>query len=119
MAADLAGRAVKRLILAGKPAGAIRATKRLIEEEWGAKAADTAGMTEVGTIMVFECEKQPGGTHIIEDHFIEEVVDPETGEPVGYGKLGERLITSFGRGVIPVLRYRTRDLVVRVPASGC
>jgi len=76
-------------------------------------------MTEVGTIMVFECEKQPGGTHIIEDHFIEEVVDPETGRPVGYGELGERLITSFGRGFIPVLRYRTRDLVVRVPASAC
>jgi phenylacetate-CoA ligase len=76
-------------------------------------------MTEVGTIMVFECERQPGGTHIIEDHYIEEVVNPETGDPVPYGELGERLITSFGRGFIPVLRYRTRDLVVRVPASGC
>jgi len=119
MGVDLAGSSVKRLILSGEPAGSIPATKRLIEEEWGAKAADTAGMTEVGTIMIFECEKQPGGTHIIEDHYIEEVVDPETGEPVGYGELGERLITSFGRGFIPVLRYRTRDLVIRVPASGC
>jgi phenylacetate-CoA ligase len=119
MGVDLKGSPVKRLILSGEPAGSIPATKHLIEEEWGARAADTAGMTEVGTIMVFECEKQPGGTHIIEDHFIEEVVDPETGEPVGYGELGERLITSFGRGFIPVLRYRTRDLVVRVPASRC
>jgi phenylacetate-CoA ligase len=119
MGVDLAGSAVKRLILSGEPAGSIPATKRLIEEEWGAKAADTAGMTEVGTIMVFECERQPGGTHIIEDHYIEEVVNPDTGEPVPYGELGERLITSFGRGFIPVLRYRTRDLVVRVPASGC
>jgi phenylacetate-CoA ligase len=119
MGVDLAGSAVKRLILSGEPAGSIPATKRLIEEEWGAKAADTAGMTEVGTIMVFECERQPGGTHIIEDHYIEEVVNPETGDPVPYGELGERLITSFGRGFIPVLRYRTRDLVVRVPASGC
>ena len=116
---DLAGSSVKRLILSGEPAGSIPATKRLIESEWGAKAADTAGMTEVGTIMIFECEKQPGGTHIIEDHFIEEVVDPETGEPVPYGEQGERLITSFGRGFIPVLRYRTHDLVVRVPASNC
>jgi phenylacetate-CoA ligase len=119
MGVDLAGSPVKRLILSGEPAGSIPATKRLIEEEWGAKAADTAGMTEVGTIMIFECEKQPGGTHIIEDHYIEEVVDPESGEPVGYGELGERLITSFGRGFIPVLRYRTRDLVVRVPANSC
>jgi phenylacetate-CoA ligase len=69
--------------------------------------------------MIFECEKQPGGTHIIEDHYIEEVVDPVTGKPVPYGEMGERLITSFGRGFIPVLRYRTRDLVVRVPADRC
>jgi phenylacetate-CoA ligase len=116
---DLAASSVKRLILSGEPAGSIPATKRLIESEWGAKAADTAGMTEVGTIMIFECEKQPGGTHIIEDHYIEEVVDPESGEPVPYGEQGERLITSFGRGFIPVIRYRTRDLVVRVPASSC
>jgi phenylacetate-CoA ligase len=119
MGVDLKGSSVRRLILSGEPAGSIPATKRLIEEEWGAKAADTAGMTEVGTIMIFECEKQPGGTHIIEDHYIEEVVDPETGAPLPYGEQGERLITSFGRGFIPVLRYRTRDLVVRVPAGAC
>jgi phenylacetate-CoA ligase len=76
-------------------------------------------MTEVGTIMLFECDKQPGGTHIIEDHFIEEVINPATGEPVDYGELGERVVTSFGRGFIPVLRYRTKDMVVRVPASTC
>jgi phenylacetate-CoA ligase len=116
---DLPGSSVKRLILSGEPAGSIPATKRLIEEQWGAKAGDTAGMTELGTIMIFECEKQPGGTHIIEDHYIEEVVDPETDEPVGYGELGERVVTSFGRGFIPVIRYRTRDLVVRRPGSDC
>ena len=119
MGVDLANGPVRKLILSGEPAGSIPATKKLIEEAWGAKAADTAGMTEVGTIMIFECAKQPGGTHIIEDHYIEEVVNPETGDPVPYGELGERLITSFGRGFIPVLRYRTRDLVVRVPASKC
>jgi phenylacetate-CoA ligase len=116
---DLAGGSVKRLILSGEPAGSIPATKKLIEEEWGAKAGDTAGMTELGTIMIFECEDQPGGTHIIEDHYIEEVLDPESGEPVGYGELGERVVTSFGRGFIPVLRYRTRDLVVKMPGSSC
>jgi phenylacetate-CoA ligase len=116
---DLAAGPVERLILSGEPAGSIPATKRLIEEQWGAKAGDTAGMTELGTIMIFECERQPGGTHIIEDHFLEEVIDPIGDEPVGYGELGERVVTSFGRGFIPVLRYRTRDLVVRVPASRC
>jgi phenylacetate-CoA ligase len=116
---DLAAGPVKRLILSGEPAGSIPATKKLIEEQWGAKAADTAGMTELGTIMMFECEHQPGGTHIIEDHFIEEVIDPVSGEPVGYGDDGERVVTSFGRGFIPVIRYRTRDLVRKVPFDTC
>ena len=116
---DLAGGPVKRLILSGEPAGSIPATKKLIEEQWGAKAGDTAGMTELGTIMMFECEHQPGGTHIIEDHFIEEVIDPVTEEPVPYGERGERVVTSFGRGFIPVIRYRTRDFVVKVPADKC
>ena len=116
---DLPNGSVKRLILSGEPAGSIPASKRLVEEQWGAKASDTAGMTEIGTIMMFECEKQPGGTHIIEDHFIEEVINPETGEPVDYGEQGERVVTSFGRGAIPLIRYRSRDLVMKVPHSNC
>jgi phenylacetate-CoA ligase len=116
---DLRGSSVSRVILSGEPAGSIPQTKALIEEQWGAKAFDTAGMTEIGTIMVFECEQQPGGTHIIEDHMLEEVIDPETLEPVAYGERGERVVTSFGRGSIPLIRYRTGDLVCRVPASTC
>jgi len=116
---DLPGSAVSRVILSGEPAGSIPQTKALIEQQWGAKAYDTAGMTEIGTIMVFECSHQPGGTHIIEDHVIEEVVNPDTLEPVPYGESGERIVTSFGRGSIPLIRYRTGDLVCRVPASRC
>lgn len=117
---DLAnGSKVNKVILSGEPAGSIPAVKRQLEEAWGAKCGDTAGMTEVGTIMIFECSHQPGGTHIIEDHFIEEVINPATGEPVGYGELGERVVTSFGRGFIPVLRYRTKDMVMKVPAQTC
>lgn len=110
---------VKRVIVSGEPAGSIPATKRLIEEMWGAQCADTAGMTELGTIMMFECSKQPGGAHVIEDHFVEEVLDPETLKPVPYGTPGERVVTSFGRTMIPVLRYRTSDLVVKVPHDRC
>ena len=116
---DLAASAVRRVILSGEPAGSIPQTKALIEKSWGASAFDTAGMTEIGTIMTFECAHQPGGTHVIEDHVIEEVVDPVTGEPVGYGERGERVVTSFGRAMIPLLRYRTADVVVKVPASRC
>jgi phenylacetate-CoA ligase len=116
---DLRSCAVQRLVLSGEAAGSIPQTKALIEEQWGAKAYDTAGMTEIGTIMVFECSHQPGGTHIIEDHVIEEVLDPVTLEPVGFGERGERVVTSFGRGTIPLIRYRTGDLVCKVPASNC
>src|SRR5919201_3563674 len=110
---------VDKLIASGEPAGSIPAAKRQLEEAWGAKCGDTAGMTEVGTIMIFECSHQPGGTHIIEDNYIEEVLDPDSGEPVRYGEQGERVVTSFGRGIIPLIRYRTADLVRKVPAATC
>lgn len=110
---------VTKVILSGEPGGSIPAVKRMVEEAWGAPCADTAGMTEIGTIMIFECARQPGGTHIIEDNFIEEVIHPQTGEPVGYGQRGERVVTSFGRAFIPLLRYRTGDLVEKVPYREC
>ena len=117
MGADLRGSQVSKLIVSGEPAGSIPETKALIEEQWGAKCGDTAGMTELGTICMFESAVQPGGLHIIEDHFIEEVIDPESAEPLPYGERGERVVTSFGRSMIPVFRYRTRDLVVKVPLT--
>ena len=76
-------------------------------------------MTEISTIFMFECDRQPGGAHLIEDHVIEEVVDPVTLQPVPYGERGERVVTSFGRGTIPLLRYRTADLVRKVPHDRC
>jgi phenylacetate-CoA ligase len=120
MGIDLARESkVNKVVCSGEPAGSIPAVKRQLEEAWGAKCGDTAGMTELGTIMIFECSHQPGGTHIIEDHFIEEVLNPDSDEPVGYGELGERVVTSFGRGFIPAIRYRTKDMVMKVPASTC
>jgi phenylacetate-CoA ligase len=116
---DLPSLPVRTVLLSGEPAGSIPETKRLIEEMWGAKAYDTAGMTEISTIFMFECVEQPGGAHIIEDHVLEEVIDPVTLEPVGYGEMGERVVTSFGRSMIPLIRYRTSDLVVKVPYGRC
>jgi phenylacetate-CoA ligase len=117
MGIDLRNSPVHTVILSGEPAGSIPATKAIIEELWGAKAFDTAGMTEVSTIFMFEPADQPGGCHIIEDHFIEQVIDPDTGREVGYGERGERVCTSFGRSTTPLLRYRTADMVVKVPAN--
>lgn len=110
---------IDKVILSGEPAGSIPAVKRQLEEAWRARVGDSAGMTEVGTITIFECRYQPGGTHIIEDHFIEECLEHDSDTPVGYGHEAERVVTSFGRGFIPVIRYRTKDLVVKVPHTAC
>lgn len=112
---DLPASTVKTVILSGEPAGMIPETKALIEAEWGAKAYDTAGMTEISTIFMFEPVDQPGGCHIIEDHVLEKVFDPETLQELPYGERGERVTTSFGRGIIPLIKYRTGDAVVKVP----
>jgi phenylacetate-CoA ligase len=110
---------VDKVIVSGEPAGSIPAVKRQLESAWGAKVGDTAGMTEIGSIMIFECSRQPGGTHIIEDHFIEETLEYESDRPVPYGERAERVVTSLGRGFIPLIRYRTNDLVVKVPHTSC
>jgi phenylacetate-CoA ligase len=110
---------VDKLVVSGEPAGSIPAVKRQLQDAWNAKVGDTAGMTEIGSIMVFECRHQPGGTHIIEDHFIEECLTHDGDTPVPYGEQAERVVTSFGRGFIPLIRYRTKDLVVKVPFTRC
>jgi phenylacetate-CoA ligase len=110
---------VDKVIVSGEPAGSIPAVKRQLEAAWGAKVGDTAGMTEIGSIMIFECDQQPGGTHIIEDHFIEETLEYDSDRPVPYGERAERVVTSLGRGFIPLIRYRTNDLVVKVPHTAC
>lgn len=118
MGVDLARDAkVKIVISSGEPRP--EATKRKIEEAFGAFCGDTAGMTESSTIFMFECAEEPGGCHVIESDYIEEVVDPETLEPCDYGQVGVRLMTSLGREGIQMFRYWTNDLVVRRPASDC
>ena len=102
---------VRATIHAGEPGANIPATKKRIEEAWNAKCYDHAGASEVGAHS-FECEAQPGGTHIIESEFIVEVMDTRTGEIVPPGECGELVITNLGRWGFPVIRYRTGDLVV-------
>jgi len=92
-------------------------TRRRIEDLWGCEAYDTAGMTEMGTISMLECPAQPGHLHVLEDVFLEEVLDPVTREPVGYGEIGVRVVTTLARRGMPFIRYWTNDLVVRDPAQ--
>ena len=107
--------AVRLVIVAGEPGGSIPATRRRIERGWGARVIDHHGLTEVGPIG-FECLAAPGFLHVNEREFIAEVVDPRTDEPVADGVRGELVVTNLGRTASPVIRYRTRDLVVRTCA---
>ena len=103
---------VRVIVVAGEPGGNIPATRARIERGWGARVIDHHGLTEVGPIS-FECLAAPGFLHVNEREFIAEVVHPDTGEPVADGARGELVITNLGRTASPVIRYRTRDLVVR------
>jgi phenylacetate-CoA ligase len=83
-----------------------------IEKTLGIKAYDIYGLTETsGPGVSFECEEQTG-MHINEDHFLAEVIDPETGEPLPDGEKGELVFTSLTKEAFPLLRYRTRDICV-------
>ncbi len=103
---------VRVMIVAGEPGGSIPATRGRIERGWGARVIDHHGLTEVGPIS-FECREAPGFLHVNEREFIAEVVDPDTGAAAADGTRGELVITNLGRTASPVIRYRTRDLVVR------
>lgn len=82
-----------------------------IEAKLGLEAFDIYGLTEMGGPGVgIECPFHDG-LHLAEDHFLPEIVDPETGEPVPDGKVGELVFTSLTREGMPLLRYRTRDRV--------
>jgi phenylacetate-CoA ligase len=89
-----------------------------LEEAWGPgyDACDIYGLSEViGPGVAAECRESKGGMHIFEDHFLAEVVDPETGEPVAEGEPGELTITTLTKQAQPVIRYRTGDMTRFLP----
>ena len=86
--------------------------RRDIEKSLGIKAYDIYGLTETsGPGVAFECEEQTG-MHINEDHFLAEIIDPDTGEVLPEGSKGELVFTSLDKKAFPLLRYRTRDICV-------
>ena len=83
-----------------------------IEQSLGIKAYDIYGLTEIsGPGVAFECEAQ-SGMHINEDHFIAEIINPETGEVLPDGEKGELVFSSITKEAFPLLRYRTRDICI-------
>jgi len=90
-----------------------------LEEQLGIKAFDIYGLTEIiGPGVAFECAEQTG-MHVNEDHFIIEVIDPDTGDVLPEGTQGEIVFSCITKEAFPVLRYRTRDigLITRKPCS--
>ena len=86
--------------------------RRDIENKLGIKAYDIYGLTETsGPGVAFECSEQTG-MHINEDHFIAEIIDPDTGEVLPEGAKGELVFTAITKQAFPLLRYRTRDICI-------
>ncbi len=91
------------------------AMRREINERLGINATDNYGLSEImGPGVAGECQ-ECNGLHINEDHFLAEILDPETLEPVPDGEVGELVITTLTKEAFPVLRYRTRDLTRFIP----
>jgi phenylacetate-CoA ligase len=86
-----------------------------IEPEAGIKAFDIYGLSEIiGPGVANECRFQQG-LHIFEDHFLPEVINPDTGEVVPDGEEGELVLTTLSKGAMPMIRYRTRDMTSFIP----
>jgi len=86
------------------------AMRQEIEERMGIRAQEAYGLTELcGPGVGFDCEVQDG-IHINEDHFIAEIVDPQTLEPLPLGEKGELVFTALQRRAMPMIRYRTKDI---------
>jgi phenylacetate-CoA ligase len=100
---------VRVTIHAGEPGASIPATRKRIENAWGAKTFDHAGMTEMGAFG-YACSEQQG-LHINEAEFFAEILDPRSGQPVEESQVGELVLTNLGRWGSPAIRYRTGDLV--------
>ncbi|SFM89083.1 phenylacetate--CoA ligase PaaK [Thermodesulforhabdus norvegica] len=82
-----------------------------IEEALDLVALDIYGLSEIiGPGVSVECIEAKKGLHIFEDHFIAEIIDPETGENLPYGEVGELVITTITKEAFPMIRYRTRDI---------
>ena len=86
-----------------------------LEEKLNFKAHDIYGLSEImgpGVGMECKCQK---GLHIFEDHFLAEIIDPESGQVLPYGEKGELVLTTLTKEALPMIRYRTRDIAVLNP----
>jgi phenylacetate-CoA ligase len=94
------------------------AMREEIEQAFAMDATDIYGLSEViGPGVAQECVETKDGLHIWEDHFLPEVIDPETGAVLPDGEAGELVFTSLSKEAFPIIRYRTRDLTRLLPGT--
>ncbi|RYX92559.1 MAG: phenylacetate--CoA ligase [Comamonadaceae bacterium] len=92
--------------------------RQAIEKRVGIDAVDIYGLSEViGPGVASECVETKDGPTIWEDHFYPEIINPDTGEPVADGGIGELVFTSLTKEALPIIRYRTRDLTRLLPGT--
>ncbi len=102
---------ISRITCAGEPGASIPATKKRLEDAWGAKVFDHAGATEIGA-WSYECSEQPGGLHVNEGLFLVEIEDPNTGQLITEpGRKGKMIITAFDRFAQPCIRFDSKDII--------
>jgi phenylacetate-CoA ligase len=88
-----------------------------IQAKFGVKAMDSYGLSEIiGPGVANECHQAQSGLHLWEDHFLCEVIDPDTLEPLPVGATGELVITTLTKEALPMVRYRTRDITRLIEA---
>jgi len=114
---DLSDSSVNITIHAGEPGALIPSIRKKIEEAWGATPYDYPGLTEIGAYGV-HCQYDKQAIHVNESEFIIEVINPDTGEYVPEGEVGQMVLTNLGRSCSPTIRFRTGDLV-RLKRSEC
>jgi phenylacetate-CoA ligase len=113
---DCAKSSLKVGIFGAEPWG--EAMREEIEERCGLDAVDIYGLSEViGPGVANECIETKDGPTIWEDHFYPEIINPETGDPVEDGEMGELVFTSLTKEALPIIRYRTRDLTRLLPGT--
>ena len=113
---DCASSSLQVGIFGAEPWG--ESMRREIEARCGLDAVDIYGLSEVmGPGVANECIESKDGPVIWEDHFYPEIINPDTGDPVADGELGELVFTSLTKEALPIIRYRTRDLTRLLPGT--
>lgn len=111
---------LKLISTGGEPGGGMPEIRRRIEEDWGCRVVEAMGNADMAPVLFGECSEQNGMHFVAPDYVICEIIDPESGQPIELSQdcEGELVYTAIDRQCVPLLRFRTRDLV-RVETAPC